>query len=99
MERMTDERIQELENKGFKRWIKGAIDRLYVNAYQLGLNTEKYNSGNIRRAYFGDDTISNCEARRMIAAKTFVDVNTGRVFSDNSTLKKAVMAILGIEED
>lgn len=28
---MTNEKITALENKGFKRWIKGDMDRLYVD--------------------------------------------------------------------
>ena len=96
---ITEEMIKDLENKGFKRWQKGSMDRLYVNAYNLGLNVERYSTGNIKNAEFNGDHVSNCEGRRMIAAKTYIDVKSGRVYSDNDTLKAAVLEILGIVEE
>lgn len=94
---LTNEKIAELEAKGFKRWTKGNLDRLYINASQLGLVCSYYNTGNIRDAEFNGGSISNCEARRMKAAKTFVDIKTGRVYSDNNTLKDAAIALAGLE--
>lgn len=94
---LTNEKIAELEAKGFKRWTKGNLDRLYINASQLGLVCSYYNTGNIRDAEFNGDSISNCEARRMKAAKTFIDIKTGRVYSDNNTLKDAAIALAGLE--
>lgn len=91
---MTSEMITKLEAKGFKRWQKGAYDRLYINAGALGLVCTFYKTGNISSAVFGDREISNCEARRMRAAKTFVDVKTGRLYSDNRNCEEAAQAIL-----
>ena len=96
---LTNEKIAELETKGFKRWTKGNLDRLYINAAQLGLVCNYYNTGNIRDAEFNGDSISNCSARRMKAAKTFIDVKTGRVYSDNNTLKDAAIELAGLEAD
>ncbi len=96
---ITEEMIKDLEAKGFKRWQKGSMDRLYVNAYNLGLNVERYSTGNIKKAEFNRERVSNCEGRRMIAAKTYIDVKSGRVYSDNDTLKAAVLEILGIVEE
>lgn len=93
---MTDERIQELENKGFKRWTKGNLDRLYINASQLGLVCDYYNTGNIRHAEFNGYTISNCQARRYKGAKTFIDVKTDKVHSDYSELADAAKELAGI---
>lgn len=92
----VSERIEELEQCGFKRWIKGNLDRLYINAAQLGLVCTYYKSGNISNAYFQGYSISNCEARRMKAAKTFIDVKTGIVYSDNVMLKKAAKELARI---
>lgn len=96
---MTQERIEELERKGFKRWTKGNIDRLYINAAQLGLDCTFYKTGNISGATFHGASISNAEAGRMKAAKTFVDIKTGKVHSDNKHLFLAASALAGIEVD
>lgn len=95
---MTNEKIRELEGMGFKRWQKGEFDRLYINADQLGLECKYYKTGNIKSACFGGDEISNSEAYRMKAAKTYIDVATGEVFSTNKTLKKAAMVLAGLSE-
>ena len=91
---MEDSRIKELEELGFNRWQKGSMDRLYINAAPLGLNCEYYKTGNIRYAEFNGEQISNCEARRMKGARTYIDVKTGKVYSDNEKLKKAVEEIV-----
>ena len=91
---MTEQRIAELEAKGFKRWTKGTYDRLYINASVLGLVCDYYKTGNIHYATFNGEEVSNSEARRMKASKTFVDVKTGMVYSDNKYLKEAAEALL-----
>lgn len=91
---LNEEMIAELTKKGFNRWTKGNLDRMYINAFQLGLVCDYYNTGNIRHAKFQDYDISNCEARRMKAAKTFVDIKTGKVHSDNYTLEQAAEELL-----
>jgi len=95
---LTEERINELTEKGFKRWTKGNIDRLYINASQLGLDCAHYKTGNISSATFQGEGISNSHARRMYAAKTYIDIKTGRVTSDDDTLKRAAERLAGIEE-
>ncbi len=95
---MTEAMIANLTDKGFKRWQKGNMDRMYVNAGTLGLVCTYYNTGNVRSAEFQGHDISNCEARRMKAAKTFIDVRTGKVYSDNYTLQQAVEEMLQSEE-
>lgn len=97
--KLTEERITELVSVGFKRWQKNGYDRLYINASALGLSCEYYHTGNIRDAIFGDCRISNCEARRMKAAKTYIDVMTGTVHSDNRLLKEAAEKLAGIEKE
>lgn len=95
---LTEEKIARLEEKGFKRWTKGNMDRLYINATMLGLNCEYYNTGNIRSAWFNGASISNCEARRMKAAKTYIDIKTGTVYGDNNSLKEAAEKLAFFEE-
>lgn len=86
--------ITKLENRGFKRWIRGNMDRLYINAKELGLVCTYYKTGNIHSAEFDGNDISNSEGYRMKAAKTFVDVKTGKVYGDNERLKKKAEEIV-----
>lgn len=87
-EAKVSERIEELQEKGFSRWTKGNFDRLYINADKLGLEADHYKSGSIRSAYFQGEKISNSQAGRMFAAKTYVDVKTGRIHGTNGVLVK-----------
>lgn len=96
---MTEQRIAELEAKGFKRWIKGTYDRLYINASVLGLVCDYYKTGNISYAEFNGEKISNAEAYRMKSAKTFVDVKTGTIYSNNKYLKETAEVLLKGKED
>lgn len=94
--KLDEAKVKELEQLGFKRWTKGNMDRLYINATQLGLDCEYYKTGNISGADFQGERISNSEARRMKAAKTYIDIKTGHVLSDNETLKLAAQKLAGI---
>lgn len=94
----VSERIDELVSLGFNRWTKGNFDRLYINASLLGLVCHYYKSGNISSAWFNGDEISNSEAYRMRSAKTYIDIKTGNVYSDNRTLKAAAAKLARIEE-
>ena len=93
---LTENRIAELEKLGFSRWTKGNLDRMYINAAQLGLVCSYYKTGNISSAEFQGESISNCQARRYKAAKTFIDIKTERVFSDQPALKIAAAELAGI---
>lgn len=84
-----EDKIKALEDMGFKRWQKGNFDRLYINASALGLVCDYYRTGNISDAHFNGEQISNGEARRMRASKTFLDVKTWVLYSGNDTLKRA----------
>ena len=91
---MTEERISELVAMGFKRWTKGAFDRLYINPESLGLECTYYKTGNVRGATFCGMSISNSEARRMKYAKTYIDIKTGTVYSDHQDLKEAAEKLM-----
>lgn len=92
----VSERIEELEAKGFKRWQKGGMDRLYINANVLGLVVHYRKTGSICDAWFNEESISHAEGGRMKMAKTFIDVKTGVVYSDNETLKRAAEKLVEI---
>ena len=91
------DRIEELEALGFKRWTKNGMDRMYINASALGLNYTKYKTGNVSSAWFKGDSISNCECRRMLGAKTYIDLKLQKVFSDNRLLGQAAAELAGLE--
>lgn len=91
------DRIAELEALGFKRWQKNGMDRLYINATTLGLRYERYRTGNVRCAWFNGLDISNSECRRMLDAKTYIDVKLEKVFSSNDNCGRAAAELAGLE--
>lgn len=86
---MSEETISRLEAKGFKRWQKGSLDRLYINATDLGLVVSYYKTGNVSSATWQGERITNADARRLMGSKVWVDVSTGelhvRTDYDNGT--------------
>ena len=94
---MTDSRIKELEQMGFNRWTKGNMDRLYINAKQLGLICTYYKTGNIQSAHFDGERISNSGGYRMKSAKTYIDIKTEKVYSDNDALAEKAAKLSGLE--
>ena len=85
---MKAETISALENAGFKRWRKGSYDRLYISAGKLGLKMDEEGTS------FMGDPIDDKEGQRMRAAKTYMDVHTGEVFSGNDMLEAAASALI-----
>lgn len=91
---LNDSTIKALEEKGFNRWHKGNFDRLYINASTLGLECGYYKTGNIKWAEFNGETISNSQGYRYKAAKTYIDVKTGRLYGDIEALKEKAQQIM-----
>lgn len=91
---MSDKMIERLAAKGFNRWTKGNMDRMYINASQLGLACSYHSTGSIKNATFRGDSISNCEARRLKADKCYVDLKTGTVTAASSRLKDAAQDLI-----
>ena len=70
--------IEALEKKGFSRWTKGNMDRLYFSLEKSGaLELDYYKSGNLRSADLEGERISNAEACRLLAVKCFIDLKNG----------------------
>ena len=95
----TDDEINTLTDRGFKRWTKKlpngkVMDRLYIKPEYLGLELTRYKSGNISSAKFNGETISNSEARRIEGTKCYVDVATKEVVCDREDLKKAAQEVI-----
>lgn len=87
--------VEELEDLGFKRWTKGTMDRMYIDAKNLGLEVGYYNTGNVRWAEFEGSSISNAEARRLLGAKTYIDLKTNKVHSTHSWLAEPAAKLAG----
>lgn len=70
--------IEDLEKKGFSRWTKGNMDRLYFSLEKSGaLELDYYKNGNLRAADLEGERISNAEACRLLAVKCFIDLKNG----------------------
>lgn len=91
---MTQINIEELEAKGFKRWTKGNYDRMYINPDKLGLELDFYNSGNICFAKLDGEKISNSRASKLRYCKTYLDLKTGKVYSDADVFKATAEALI-----
>lgn len=91
---MSDKMIERLATKGFNRWTKGNMDRMYINASQLGLACSYHSTGSIKNATFRGDSISNCEARRLKADKCYIDLKTGTITANNSRLSDAAQDLI-----
>lgn len=95
----TDDEINTLTDRGFKRWTKKlpngkVMDRLYIKPEYLGLELTRYKSGNISSATFNGETISNSEARRIESTKCYVDVATKEIVCDREDLKQAAQEVV-----
>lgn len=95
--KITEEKITELEEKGFKRWQKNGMDRMYINATTLGLTYTTYKTGNISSSEFNGVGISHAEAGRMLGAKTYIDLVKGLIVSGNATLANAAADLSGLD--
>ena len=91
---LNETQISALESKGFKRWQKNGMDRLYINATRLGLELTFYNTGNVRSAAFNGEWISNSRGRGLRDCKTYIDVADGSVHSGDSGLKENAQKLL-----
>lgn len=95
---MKQQLIEALEKKGFNRWTKGNMDRLYINPTQIGLYLEHYNTGNVRYAELNGEPISNTRGREMKSAKCYIDIATGDCVSDYDVFVEAMQALLAEAE-
>lgn len=76
---MTEKMISRLINKGCRRWTKGERDRLYVSSDVLGLQVERYKTGNISYAEFQGERISNSLAADLADVTVWIDLHTGEI--------------------
>ena len=80
---LTEEGIEKLVALGATRWSKYGKDRIYLKniAKELGLEFERYNTGNICSATFKGEVISNSKCGRMLGQmeKAFIDITTSEI--------------------
>lgn len=80
---LNDKQIEKLISLGAKRWTKYGRDRLYIRdtAKELGLDYDRYNTGNIRYASFNGEKISNSQCRRMLDQidGAYINLATGEI--------------------
>lgn len=82
---LNEKTIENLENIGGNRWTKGNYDRIYFSPESLGLKIERYNTGNIFHAEYNGEKISNSRASEIINAKIYVNVNDGKIHTNNDS--------------
>ena len=67
--------IDALEKKGFRRWTKGDMDRLYFNIERSGhMDVDYYKTGNISHAAIDGEEISHRFAGQILSVKCFIDL-------------------------
>lgn len=79
---LTDKMIAALERKGFSRWTKGTMDRLYINARDLGLEvTYGKRLGQVESAVLDGEQLTRSRTQTLLAAKTYINIADGSVHS------------------
>lgn len=86
-EEVENKLIETLEGMGANRWTKYDRDRLYLQKIlpeMIGLEIDRYNSGNISSAKINGEKISNSSAGRYLAGmeKTYYDIKNKKLFVD-----------------
>lgn len=79
------DKIRFLCGMGFNHWKKGNLNRLYINAEDLGLEIERIAPG-VTKATFCGEEISYREAMALKYAKTYISLPDGKAFSDDVQL-------------
>lgn len=94
--------VKALIEIGGKEWTKNGMHRVYFNglATWFGLETTRYNTGNVASATLDGESISNSQAKRigdhLLDAKLYYDVTDNKFHATGLTqdeLDKIVAAI------
>lgn len=93
-EMTKEEKIKALEDKGFKRWTKGNMDRMYANPQVLGVRFSYYNTGSIKECWLHDDKLSNCEGGRIKASKNYIDLADFTAHSTHKYMQEELERVL-----
>ena len=80
--------ISECIKLGAKRWTKGGHDRLYIDGmiYEVcDFKVSRYGTGNISSATLHGEDISNANAGRLTNMSAYIDLKTGKMYSQYVT--------------
>ena len=86
--------VAKMEAVGFKRWTKNGMDRMYINASRLGLETRTYKSGCISYAAWKGEEISHRRGGALSSAKTYYDLKDGKLHGTEQMLLEAAEELL-----
>lgn len=70
---MTTYTAEQITSIGGNLWERGTKRRVYLNDWPtlIGLDIERYNTGNIRHATLDGETISNSRAHKLLGAQVY----------------------------
>jgi hypothetical protein len=100
--------VEQLEAVGGKKWEKAGMSRVYFNDLDewYGLETSRYNTGNISSARLDGEHISNNQAKkimyRLSQAKVYFDLADGKFHgrdisqSDFDVIKTQILKVAAI---
>lgn len=83
---MTNSIEEKLVSIGCNVWEKYGRKRIYIDSDEeiekvFGLSLSRYNTGNICSARLNGETISNCQARRLLSFAPYYDCIAGKYVS------------------
>ena len=85
----SDGELRALARKGFRRWRRGHVDRLYINAEDMGLKRTG------RDEYeFEGERLDYWSGRQIEISKTYIDLCTGLVHSNNERARECAERML-----
>lgn len=88
MAKLTATQIDRLVERGARRWTKYGKDRLYITEQLIGLEVDRYKSGNISYAELNGEKISNSHAAQLVEAisRAYIDCANGSVVCGRDAL-------------
>lgn len=84
----------ELERLGFKRWTKEGMDRMYIDAFDLGLRIFYDEKIQPKEASMNDVVIPLTRGLRLKEAKTYLDLATMTIISVDELLAKTAADLI-----
>jgi len=93
---LSQNTVSALESAGLSHWVKGDMDRIYINAKDL-MDVDFYKSGNVQHAEINGEKISNTKATGLLNSKIYVDANTNEIVGPDELVDLAI-AKYGLHE-
>lgn len=101
MTMLTEKQIELLEEKGFRRWLSGGTDRLYISPMAAGLKCACYTSGRVRSATWRGEHITATKAKAIIldGQRSYIDLETGAIHSASPEMRERIAEMVEIAQD